>query len=108
MKKDERELIDILFEFEQWSAGYSETDENSDVIFKLSDGSMYCGTFITYDNLKTLSHRFHVNGECLCGKYVWVADAVFIEKMDKNLIISTIKNILEQGNIEKAFCKISE
>ena len=108
MKKDERELIDIWFEFEQWSDGYSETDENSDVIFKLSDGSMYCGTFITYDNLKTLSSRFRVNGECLSGKYVWVANAVFIEKMEKTLIISTIKNILEQGDIEKAFCKISE
>ena len=107
MAKDEREIRDIWFEFDEWRDGYSETDENADVIFELSDGSRYCGTFFTYANLESQVKRLRATGECLFGKYFLADKPIFVEKMSKQLIISVINDILKQGGIDSAFCKIN-
>ena len=104
--KDTRELADIMFEFDNWREGHDELDENADVIFKLSDGSTYCGTLFTYQNLLTLAKRNRVSGECLFGKYFYCDKPVFIEKMEKQTIISVIKDIIERGEVDLAFTRI--
>lgn len=104
--KDTRELADILFEFDNWRGGHDENDENADVIFELNDGSLYCGTLFTYQNLLTLAKRNRVSGECLFGKYFYCDKPVFIEKMDKPTIISVINDIIERGEVDLAFARI--
>lgn len=105
-KQDTRELLDIWFEFEEWAEGFNEKDENTDVIFQLSDGALYCGTFFTYENLFSQARKNRATGEFLFGKYFCVDKPVFIEKIGKHEIISVINDLIAKGEIDTAFTRI--
>ncbi|MBQ9746243.1 MAG: hypothetical protein IJW21_05420 [Clostridia bacterium] len=107
-KSDERKLAGIWFEFDEWCEGYSEDDENADVIFELSDGSRYCATFFTYKNLHTLAQRARATGENLFGTYFCAEKPVFIERMNKQTILAVIHDIMSKGETDTAFCRIDE
>ena len=49
------------------------TDDNSDVIVTTADGKKYVATFVTYDNVKTLTEKNKKTGELLSGKYFGLA-----------------------------------
>ena len=105
---EDRVIIDIWCEFEEWRDSYDENDENSNVIFKLSDNSYWSGTFYTYQNLFTLSKRNLVSGELLFGKYFYSDKPIFVDKLNKETVISVINDILRKGETEYAFDRIDE
>ena len=86
------EIKNIWFEFEVWEDGYNEDDENSDVCFELSDGTKWCATFITFQNLLSLSKKNQKTGECLSGQYFYADKPIFISKMNKELINMYVTN----------------
>lgn len=88
------EIIDIWYEFEEWAEEIDMNDCNSDVVFQLSDGSKWCATFFTYQNLLTLSNKNQNTKECLSGQYFYADKPIFISKMEKSVILSVINDII--------------
>ena len=88
------EIVDIWYEFEEWSEEIDVNDCNSDVVFELSDGSKWCVTFYTYQNLLTLSKKNKNTGELLSGHYFYADKSIFISKMEKGIILSVINDII--------------
>lgn len=89
------EIIDIWYEFEEWSEQIDVNDCNSDVVFQLSDGSKWCATFFTYQNLLTLSNKNQNTGEFLSGQYFYADKPIFISKMEKGIILAVINGIIK-------------
>lgn len=90
------EIIDIWYEFEEWSEEIDVNDCNSDVIIELSDGSKWCATFYTYQNLLTLSKKNQNTGEFLSGQYFYADNKpIFISKMEKGVILAVINDIIK-------------
>lgn len=103
------EIKNIWFEFEAWADGYNENDENSDVYFELNDGTKWCATFITYKNLLSISDKNMATGECLSGQYFYADKPIFISKMNKNLIMSVLDDIIQtETDLYCIFTKIND
>ena len=98
----------IWFEFDEWEDGFNEDDENADVHFELDDGSKWCAEFYTYQNLISISEKNRQTGECLSGEYFYAEKPIFISKMDKELIISVLNDIINtESDLSSVFTKIN-
>ena len=95
----EMQFYDVWYEFDEWENGFDEYNESADVHFSLSDGSRWCASFYTYENLRSLVKKDAASGECLGGRYFYADKPIFIEKLDKELILAVLRDIIgEYGN----------
>lgn len=100
-------IENIWFEFEEWAGGYDENDGNAIVHFELNDGTKWCAEFFTYQNLVSLSNKNKETGECLSGAYFYVDKPIFILKMNKELILSVLNEIIKtEPDLDDVFEKI--
>lgn len=90
----------IWYEFEEWTDKIDEYDANTDVIFALADGSKWVAEFYTYDNISTLAKKNRGTGELLGGKYFPAHKMILIECLLKPLIIATLTDLAEKGELE--------
>lgn len=100
-------IKNIWYEFEEWSEEVDQEDCNADVIFELQDGSKWCASFYTFQNLLSLSRKNSITGECLSGTYFYVDKPIFISKMDKTIILSVIKDALQNDLLSYMFTKVN-
>ena len=103
----ECKIESIWFEFGEWSAPYNEDDANSDVIFKLSDGTKWVASFFTYQNLLSLSKKNKKTGEYLNGLYFCSTDMIFIEKLNPESILKVLEHMLKNKEISIYCSKIN-
>lgn len=102
------EIRSIWFEFDEWADCYDEYDENFDVHFELSNGTKWCATFITYQNLISISKKNQLTGEYLSGRYFYADKPIFISKINKQLIISVLNDIIQtEKDLSYVFTKIN-
>lgn len=102
-------IQNLWFEFEAWANGYDETDENADVHFELEDGSKWCASFFTYQNLLSLAKKNQQTGENLSGQYFYADKPIFIAKMEKELIVSILNDIIQhEPDLSSVFTKIDD
>lgn len=102
----EMQFYDVWYEFDEWEKGFDVYNESADVHFSLSDGSRWCASFYTYEKLSSLAHKNADSGECLGGRYFYADKPVFIEKLDKELILAVLRDIIyKYGN---GVCDLSE
>lgn len=103
------EIREIWFEFEAWAEGYDENDAISDVHFELNDGTKWCATFLTYQALLSLAKKNQATGECLCGRYFYADKPIFISKLNKELIISVLHDIIQtETDLSFVFTEITD
>ncbi len=100
------EIVNIWYEFEEWDEKIDETDCNADVVFELQDGSKWCASFYTFQNLLSLNRKNCMTGECLSGTYFYANKPIFISRMKKSIILSVIHDILQNGSPSDAFVQI--
>lgn len=104
---DGRNIKSIWFEFEEWEEMYDEMDENTDVHFELTDGTKWCATFFTYQNLLSISKKNQETGECLSGEYFYAHKPIFISKITRECILRVIENIIrEEVDLEVIFIRL--
>ncbi|MBQ7782906.1 MAG: hypothetical protein IJ368_02960 [Oscillospiraceae bacterium] len=97
----------LWFEFDEWENGFDESDANTDVHFELDDGTKWCASFYTYQNLLTLSHKNKKTGECLSGEYFYAHKPIFISRISKELIVSVLEDIiLTESELSSVFTRI--
>ncbi|GFZ90493.1 hypothetical protein GCM10008018_41000 [Paenibacillus marchantiophytorum] len=96
----------IWIEAEQWAEGeWNIHDANTDVIVTPPDGSSWVASFITYNNIKTLTEKNQQTGECLHGKYFWGSDMILVDQCSRDRIEEVIDNLIIQGDFERIFSK---
>ena len=93
----------IWFEFESRIAPHNECDTNSDVTFKLSDGTEWLATFFTYQNISSLYRKNKETGECLNGLYFCATDMILIEKLNRESVLKVLEQMIKNDEVE-TFC----
>ena len=101
----ELKIESIWCEFENWAEVHNENDDNSDVIFKLNDGTEWIVSFFTVQNIINLCNKNKKTGECLNGLYFCSTDMIIIEKLNRELILKVIEDLIKEDKIE-LFCSI--
>jgi len=103
----ECKIDSVWLEFELW-ATHDEDDDNSDVIFKLSDGTEWFATFFTYQNILSLHRKNKTTGECLNGLYFCATDMILIEKLNHETVWKVLNQMLMDNEIQTYCSMISE
>ena len=100
-------IAKIWFEFDEWLDKYDEDDVNADVYFELTDGTKWCASLYTYQNIFSLSEKNCNTGENLSGKYFIADKPIFISAMNKELIISVLNDIIaNETDLSSVFTKV--
>lgn len=94
----------LWIEAEHWKDGqWSPSDDNSDAIVTLEDGSRWIASFFSYANIDTLRQRNQQNGECLGGKYFWASDMILIDEISRQSIEQVVSALIMEGSFERVF-----
>jgi len=104
-----RTIRDVWIEAETWAPGeWTPTDDNTDVVVTLDDGTKWAATFFSYVNLVSMVEKNGGTGECLGGKYFWASDMVFADEVSRIRIVEITTHLLEQEpwEFESIFRKI--
>lgn len=82
-------------------------DENVDIGILLEDGKEYTATFFTIKNLKKLLNGFQKTGEAQGGLYIWAVDMIVVNFLSDEVILKSISDLINSGDIEKACSRIN-
>jgi hypothetical protein len=89
---------------EHWAPGQWQPDNDAvDVQVTLVDGTRWVATFCAYKYVDTLRTQFASDGECLGGRYLWIADLVLVEDTSRGTIEAVVQDLLRSGEFEGAF-----
>ena len=94
----------IWIEAEEWALGeWNAADDATDVMVTFADGSEWVATFVTYTHIQTLRDRFRSSGECLSGRYLWIADMLLVEEVSRSAIEAVVREVLATREFESIF-----
>lgn len=100
----EGKLYSIWIEAEEWAEeNINEDDNSTDVMVKFDDGSEWVASFITYQNIISLSEKNEKTGECLNGDYFWASDMILVKKISRDAIERVIKQLILDGEFDSVF-----
>jgi hypothetical protein len=83
-------------------------DDNIDVQIRLPDGSMYAATFFTVRNINSLFTKNRATGECASGLYLWAANMILVDNLERGTIERAIASLIEEGELASACQRIRE
>jgi hypothetical protein len=99
----------LWIEAEHWAPGqWTPTDDVTDAIVTLEDGSRWIATFCAFDHVTALRGNCAANGECLNGKYLWASDLVLIDDTSRESIESVVRDLLATGELRSAFSEVED
>ena len=81
-------------------------DDNVDVQVDFDDGSRYCATFFTLNNLHRIFEKNERTGECGGGLYLWATDMIIVKELSLSIIAETVADLLSQREFEGAFSRL--
>jgi hypothetical protein len=98
----------VWIEAEHWAPGQWEpSDDVTDTIVTFADGRRWTATFCAFAHIAKLRQNLAENGECLRGKYLWVADLILIDSTSRESIETAIHDLLAQGEFKAAFSEVA-
>ena len=81
----------------------NEFNDNVDVEVEFKNGLKYHATFFTLKNIEEIMNNYKNTRECLSGKYFWSSQMIIIEKLEPDLIISAIEDLIKSDEFEFVF-----
>jgi hypothetical protein len=97
-------------DFELWieaesraSGEWEPADDVTDAIVTLADGTCWMASFCSYAHVDTLRRRCAASGDCLGGRYQWIADLILIEDTSRATIEAVVRDLLASGALQSAF-----
>jgi hypothetical protein len=81
--------------------------DNVDVEIVLDDGRRFVATFFTLVNVQNLFDKNKRTGECAAGLYLWAADMILVERLTRDVIVRTVADLLQEGELEAACSEVS-
>jgi len=92
---------------EEWAPGeWDPANDATDVLVTLVDGTRWTATFCAYRFVETLRGKYAADGECLAGRYVWMADMVLVEDTSRPTTEAVIRDLLSTGELQSAFSPV--
>ncbi|GCE28341.1 hypothetical protein KDA_38250 [Dictyobacter alpinus] len=103
----EQQCYTIWIEAEEWSPGtWKPEDDNTDIIVTYQDGRRWVATFLTYQNIATLTEKNKKTGECFSGAYFWASDMVLIDVVTRQRIEEVIDYLIKVNEFETTFTQL--
>ena len=89
---------------EHWATGQWQPDNDAvDVQVTLADHTRWVATFCAYKYVDTLRAKYASDGECLGGRYLWIADMVLVEDTSRPTVEAVVEDLLASGHLQSAF-----
>ena len=89
---------------EHWAPGvWQPADDATDVLATLADGTRWTATFCSFRHVKTLRAKYAADGECLGGRYQWMANMVLVEDTSRATTESVVRDLLASAEFRAAF-----
>ena len=99
----------IWIEAENWPADqWDVRDGNTDVIVTFTNKERWEATFVTYENVKTLTEKNRATGENLSGAYFWVSTMILIDEISRSRIENVIRDVLDSDDFRSLFCYLGK
>jgi hypothetical protein len=103
------DLTSIWIEAEHWAPGQWEpTNDVTDAIVTLTDGSRWVGTFCAFAHVERLRGNCAANGECLGGKYLWASDLILVDDTSRPSIELVVRDLLTTGELRSAMSECED
>ena len=99
----------IWIEAEQWAPGeWTPDDDNSDVMVTFENGEQWVASFISYQNVLSLTDKNRGTGECLGGKYLAVTDMILIDVVSRERIEQVVADLIGDDALGAHFTRCAE
>ena len=99
----------LWIEAEEWAPGrWTPSDDVTDVIVTLADGSRWIASFCAFDHLATLRANCAESGENLGGRYLWASDLVLVDDTSRSSIEAVVRDLLANDELQSAFSPADE
>ena len=99
----------LWIEAEEWAPGrWTPSDDVTDVIVTLADGSRWIASFCSFDHLATLRANCAASGENLGGRYLWASDLVLVDDTSRSSIEAVVRDLLANDELQSAFSPADE
>ena len=69
-------------------------NDATDVVVTLPNGTRWTATFCSYRYVETLRAKYATDGECLGGRYQWMANMVLVEDTSRAMTEALIQDLL--------------
>lgn len=94
----------LWIEAEEWAPGeWDPTDDVTDAVVTLADGSRWVASFCTFSHLQALRANCAESGECLGGKYLWASDLILVDDTSRPSLEAVVRDLIEQDELRGAF-----
>ncbi len=101
--------MNVWIEAEEWAPGeWSPTDDVTDAIVTLEDGTRWVGTFCAFAHVDRLRANCATSGECLGGKYLWASDLILIDDTSRASIEAVMRDLVASGDYRSALSEVIE
>jgi hypothetical protein len=98
------QAFSVWISAEHWAPEQWQPDNDAvDVQVTLANGTQWVATFCAYKYVDTLRAKNAADGECLGGRYLWIADLVLVEETSRGTIEEVVQDLLRSGEFEGAF-----
>lgn len=99
--------LSIWISAETWAPGeWDPTCDAIDVIVTLPEGTRWAATFLTPSYMARLRRAYAESGECLGGRYFWVARPIFADELTRPAIEAIVDDLVASGELRSAFRRL--
>jgi hypothetical protein len=88
------------------SLGMDPSNDNVDVEVVFSDGRRFMAAFFTLENIRYLFVKNRITGENKQGLYFWASDMIIVRELTEEVIVSTIENLITEGDFARVFSSV--
>jgi hypothetical protein len=101
---EKKQSYTVWIEAEMWPAHqWTPNDGNTDVVVTFANGDRWTATFVSYENVQTLTAKNRTTGENVSGGYFWVSNMILVDAISRQRIEEVIHDLLHTGGFEYAF-----
>jgi hypothetical protein len=95
---------------EVWILSADDTDLSGfvDVELRTRDGRRFLATFGTIADVADAMTRWRETGECLGGRYFWLADLVIVDSADVATIVAAVDDMVATGELTRALSEVRD
>jgi hypothetical protein len=79
-----------------------------DIEYRTATSERYVGTVATLADLASLMAGWKRTGECLHGRYLWIADLIVVEQLNASAIADLIEDLTEQNELRNALSLVDD
>lgn len=77
-----------------------------DIELLTNDGRRFVATVATVTDVERLMFDWRTTGECLAGRYLWIADLIIVAELSADLISQVVSDLVTSGELGSAMDEV--